>query len=42
MPSDVPFSVLTPLEFAVSVTRERWHLILSIKHPVMDGHNGDV
>ena len=31
------FEVLTPLGFSVRVTRERWTLITTIKHPVMVG-----
>ncbi|MGH9196993.1 MAG: DUF4258 domain-containing protein [Acidimicrobiia bacterium] len=31
------FEVLTPLGFRVRVTRERWHLITTVKHPVMAG-----
>ena len=27
---------------SVVVTRERWNLIVSIKHPVMNGHEDDV
>ena len=29
------FEVLTPLGFRVRVTRERWNLITTVKHPVM-------
>ena len=31
------FEVLTPLGFQVRVTRERWNLITTVKHPVMTG-----
>jgi hypothetical protein len=31
----VLFDVLTPLGFRVRVTRERWELITTAKHPVM-------
>ena len=31
------FEVLTPLGFLVRVTRERWNLITTVKHPVMAG-----
>ena len=31
------FEALTPLGFTVRVTRERWSLITTIKHPVMLG-----
>jgi len=33
------FEVLTPLGFRVRVTRERWNLITSAKHPVMAGRD---
>ncbi len=33
--TDVLFEVGTPLGFSVRVTRVRWELITSIKHPVM-------
>lgn len=36
------FEVVTPLGFTVRVTRERWNLITTIKHPVMLGHEGAV
>ena len=31
------FEVRTPLGFAVRVTRERWRVITTLKHPVMAG-----
>ena len=31
------FEVRTPLGFTVRVTRERWHVITTLKHPVMAG-----
>ena len=31
------FSASTPLGFTVRVTRERWHMITTFKHPVMVG-----
>ena len=34
---DLLFEVLTPLGFTVRVTRERWQLITTTKHPVMAG-----
>lgn len=34
---DLLFEALTPLGFSVRVTRERWSLITTIKHPVMAG-----
>lgn len=36
------FEALTPLGFTVRVTRERWNLITTIKHPVMLGQEGAV
>jgi hypothetical protein len=33
--TDLLFEVRTPLGFAVGVTRARWELIITIKHPVM-------
>lgn len=36
------FDVLTPLGFWVRVTRERWELITTVKHPVMAGREGVV
>ena len=41
-PDDVLFEVLTPLGFRVRVTRSYWDVIVSIKHPVMAGHEQDV
>ena len=38
----VLFEVRTPLGFAVRVTRARWELITTIKHPVMAGHESTV
>lgn len=34
---DLLFEVLTPLGFRVRVTRGRWNLITTVKHPVMVG-----
>ena len=36
------FAVLTPLGFKVHVTRRYWHLIVTIKHPVMLGQEEKV
>ena len=36
------FEVLTPLGFRVRVTRERWNLITTVKHPVMAGREAVV
>ncbi len=36
------FEATTPLTFSVEVTQERWNLIVSVKHPVMNGHEDEV
>lgn len=36
------FEVLTPLGFRVRVTRERWKVITTAKHPVMTGREAAV
>ena len=36
------FEALTPLGFTVRVTRERWRLITTLKHPVMVGREDAV
>jgi hypothetical protein len=36
------FEALTPLGFTVRVTRERWSLITTIKHPIMIGREDAV
>ncbi|MBI3358762.1 MAG: DUF4258 domain-containing protein [Nitrospirae bacterium] len=41
-PDEVLFEVLTPLGFRVRVTRAYWELIITIKHPVMVGHEQDM
>jgi hypothetical protein len=40
--SDVLFEALTPLGFRVRVTRERWEMIATVKHPVMSGRDASV
>jgi hypothetical protein len=40
--TDVLFEVGTPLGFSVRVTRARWELITTIKHPVMAGRESSV
>ena len=40
--TDLLFEVLTPLGFSVRVTRTRWELIATIKHPVMTGRESSV
>ena len=40
--TDVLFEVRTPLGFSVRVTRARWELITTIKHPVMAGRESSV
>lgn len=42
MPGGLLFATTTPLGFSVDVTRERWGLIASTKHPVMSGREDDV
>ena len=39
---DLLFEVSTHLEFKVHVTRAHWEMIVTIKHPVMLGHESDV
>ena len=36
------FEIVTPLDFTVHVTLEYWEIIVSIKHPVMKGHEEEV
>jgi hypothetical protein len=40
--ADLLFEVVTPLGFSVRVTRARWELIATIKHPVMIGRESSV
>ena len=40
--TDLLFEVRTPLGFSVRVTRHRWDLIVTIKHPVMRGRESSV
>jgi hypothetical protein len=40
--ADVLFEVFTPLGFRVRVTRNRWDLIVRVKHPVMVGRESAV
>jgi hypothetical protein len=39
---DLLFEVITPLGFHVRVSRSYWTLIVTVKHPVMAGHESDV
>ncbi|MBI4430213.1 MAG: DUF4258 domain-containing protein [Candidatus Omnitrophica bacterium] len=39
---DLLFDVLTPLGFRVYVSRSYWNIIVSVKHPVMSGHEKEV
>ena len=39
---DLLLEILTPLGFRVRVTRHYWNLIVTVKHPVMAGHEGSV
>jgi len=38
----LPFKATTPIGFSVDISRERWDLIVSAKHPVMRGREEDV
>ena len=40
--TEVLFEVRTPLGFSVRVTRARWELISTIKHPAMGGRESSV
>ena len=40
--ADVFFEGRTPLGFSVRVTRTRWELITTVKHPVMAGRESNV
>jgi hypothetical protein len=40
--TDLLFEVRTPLGFWVRVTRTRWELIATMKHPVMSGRESSV
>jgi len=39
---DLLFEVRTPLGFQVRLTRARWQLIVTAKHPIMAGREGEV
>lgn len=36
------FEVLTPIEKRIRLTSERWRLIVTEKHPSVDGHERDL
>ncbi len=40
--TDLLFEARTPLGFSVRVTRTRWELITTFKHPVMSGRESIV
>jgi hypothetical protein len=43
MPNDaILFTASTPLGFQVRVTRMYWEIIVTVKHPVMEGREEDV
>ncbi|MBI4504420.1 MAG: DUF4258 domain-containing protein [Chloroflexi bacterium] len=42
MDEHILFEALTPLGFRVRVTRARWQLITTTKHPAMHGRAADV
>lgn len=39
---EILFEVETPLGFQVRTTVEYWHLITTVKHPIMKGKEADV
>ena len=41
-PKNILFNVLTPLGFHVRVSHAYWQVIVSIKHPIMAGHEKEV
>jgi hypothetical protein len=41
-PGRLLFKATTPLAFSVEISRERWDLIISVKHPAMNGREDDV
>jgi hypothetical protein len=36
------FAVSTPLGYRVTLTRDRWRMIIRFKHPALAGHEQDV
>lgn len=42
MDHDLLFEVMTPLGFRVHTTRAYWELIVTVKHPIMKGHEKEV
>ena len=40
--NDLLFEISTPVAFRVYVTRSRWELIVTVKHPAMAGREDDV
>lgn len=42
MTDDLFFEVSTPLGFRVRITQSYWEIIVTIKHPVMQGRERDV
>jgi hypothetical protein len=40
--ADILFEARTPLGFSVRVTKARWELIITVKHPVMAGREAGV
>ena len=42
MGPDILFDVATPLGFTVRCTREYWKFLISVKHPVLSGHEMEV
>lgn len=42
MTDEISFEVATPLGFHVRVIKSYWELIVTVKHPVMQGREADV
>jgi hypothetical protein len=40
--ADIVFEARTPLGFSVRVTKARWAMIITVKHPVMVGREASV
>jgi hypothetical protein len=42
MKEDILFEVSTPIGFDVTITRDRWDFIVTVKHPIMYKRETDV
>lgn len=40
--TDILFTASTPLGFQVRVTQAYWEIIVTVKHPIMEGREDDV